>query len=73
MQPAIANRSSPAQGAVSSPLKQNESPGLPVDRMRKQAEAALKKLQAQQAAKVGPEILVNPAPSKTPFTTSPHK
>jgi hypothetical protein len=65
MLPAIAKRTSPAQGAVRSPLKQN-LPTLPVERMQAQAEAALKKLKA------GPEVILNPAPSATPIITSPH-
>ena len=71
MQPAIATRTSPAQGKVNSPLKQ-ELPGLPVERMQAQAEAALKRMQ-EQKRQAGPELLVNPAPSATPVLTSPHK
>jgi hypothetical protein len=72
MQPALAKRTSPAQGAVTSPLKE-QLPSLPVDRMQAEAEAAFKRMQEKAAQRVGPEILVNPQPSATPITTSPHK
>ena len=74
MQPAIMRHTTATPGK--SPLQQNEKPGLPVERMQAQAEAAFKRMQAAEAERVrlaGPEILVNPAPSATPITTSPHK
>jgi len=73
MQPAIM-RHTTATPAPST-LHQNEQPGLPVDRMQAQAEAALKRMQeaaAERARQAGPEILVNPAPSEPPVITSPH-
>jgi hypothetical protein len=76
MQPAIMKHTT-ATTSAKTPLKENEQPGLPVERMQAQAEAALKRMQDDAAAKrarqAGPEILVNPAPSATPITTSPHK
>ena len=76
MQPAIMKHTT-ATASAKTPLKENEQPGLPVERMQAQAEAALKRMQDDAAAKrarqAGPEILVNPAPSATPITTSPHK
>lgn len=76
MQPAIMKHTT-ATVSAKTPLKENEQPGLPVERMQAQAEAALKRMQDDAAAKrarqAGPEILVNPAPSATPITTSPHK
>ena len=76
MQPAIMKHTT-ATVSAKTPLKENEQLGLPVERMQAQAEAALKRMQDDAAAKrarqAGPEILVNPAPSATPITTSPHK
>lgn len=75
MQPAIMKHTT-ATTAAKTPLKENEQPGLPVERMQAQAEAALKRMQdvaAERARQAGPEILVNPAPSATPITTSPHR
>ena len=75
MQPAIMKHTT-ATVSAKTPLKENDQPGLPVERMQAQAEAALKRMQdaaAERARQAGPEILVNPAPSATPITTSPHK
>ena len=75
MQPAIMKHTT-ATASAKTPLRENEQPGLPVERMQAQAEAALKRMQdvaAERARQAGPEILVNPAPSATPITTSPHK
>jgi hypothetical protein len=72
MQPAFAKHTSAAQGAVKSPLKHDQPPAFAsAEQMQAQAEAAFKKMQAQ-APKVGPEIIVNHAPSATPVITSPH-
>lgn len=75
MQPAIMKHTT-ATVSAKTPLRENEQPGLPVERMQAQAEAALKRMQdvaAERARQAGPEILVNPAPSATPITTSPYK
>jgi hypothetical protein len=72
MQPALAKRTSAAQGIVKSPLKHEQPPAFAsAEHMQAQAEAAFKKMQAQEP-KVGPEVIVNPAPSATPVITSPY-
>ena len=70
MQPAIMRRTTATPAP--STLHQNEQPGLPVERMQAQAEAALKRMQDVAAQQRGPEILVNPVRSEPPVITSPH-
>jgi hypothetical protein len=71
MQPTLAKRTAASQGQVASPLKEQVTT-LPVERMQAEAEAALRRMQAE-AARKGPEVIVNNTPSPTPIITSPHK
>jgi hypothetical protein len=72
MQPALAKRSSPADGIVKSPLKDATPVTATPEYMQAQAEAAWARMQAAKP-KVSPEIIVNPKPSATPIMTSPHE
>jgi hypothetical protein len=71
MQPAIMKHTTATTDAKT-PLKQIAPPGLPVERMQAEAEAAFARMK-EQKRQAGPELLVNPAPSATPVMTSPHK
>jgi hypothetical protein len=81
MLPALARRTAAKPGASKSPLTQgapaNATPPL-VDpnALQASADAAWARMQEEAkaiAAKIGPELILNPNPSETPIMTSPHK
>lgn len=73
MEPAILKHSRATVDAKS-PLKNAELPGLPVERMQAEAEAAWARMKAQiPQGTIAPEVLLNPTPSPVPVITSPHQ